>query len=78
MRIPRQFNARTPEEQSWLQKNTWCERCARTDLGRNSLPHTAMIGQVLIKGARNRINAISIGRQQAANSGGDVEMSATK
>jgi hypothetical protein len=37
-----------------------------------------MIGQVLIKGARNRINAISIGRQQAANSGGDVEMSATK
>jgi len=33
MRIPRQFMARTPEEQSWLQKNTWCERCARPDLG---------------------------------------------
>jgi hypothetical protein len=33
MHLPRQFNARTPEEQSWLQKNTWCERCARADLG---------------------------------------------
>jgi hypothetical protein len=24
---------RTPAEQSWFQKNTWCEQCARPDLG---------------------------------------------
>ena len=33
LRSPRQFMSRNSEEQSWLQKNTWCDQCARPDLG---------------------------------------------
>jgi hypothetical protein len=33
VRIPRQFTARTLDEQLWMQQNTWCDGCARADLG---------------------------------------------
>jgi hypothetical protein len=36
-RMPRKFRDRSPEERSWIQKNTWCDTCALPDLGMDDI-----------------------------------------
>ncbi len=49
-RIERNFSGRDAQEQRWLVENTWCDSCAKADLGLTDPVEYAEGGQVFVEG----------------------------
>lgn len=49
-RITRNFSDRGAEEQNWLVSNTWCDYCAKADVGLTQPIEYEENGQVFVEG----------------------------
>ena len=49
-RIERNFSGRDVEEQRWIAENTWCDYCAKADLGLAEPVEYAEGGQIFVEG----------------------------
>jgi len=49
-RIKRNFGDRDAQDQRWLVANTWCDHCAKADLGLTEPVEYEEGGQILVEG----------------------------
>jgi hypothetical protein len=49
-RIERNFSDRDTHDQRWLVENTWCDSCAKADLGLTDLAEYGEDGQIFVEG----------------------------
>jgi hypothetical protein len=49
-RIERNFGDRDAQEQRWLVANTWCDYCAKADLGLTAPVEYEEDGQIFVEG----------------------------
>ncbi len=49
-RIERNFSDRDAQEQRWLVENTWCDSCAKADLGLTEPIEYEEDGQIFVEG----------------------------
>ena len=57
MKKARDFLGRSREDQLWLLKNTWCDRCQQADLGLIEPLEFEKAGQIFLEGKCKRCGA---------------------
>jgi len=50
VRIERKFSGRDAQDQRWLVANTWCDYCAKADLGLTEPVEYEEDGQIFVEG----------------------------